>query len=67
MNIIPIHLFYKSDHEFELYNTNICKGHLEIYEKQKTIYILQVESILKKVDYIIQNKQKKNWKRFLKK
>jgi len=36
MNIIPIHLFYKPDHEFELYNTNICKGHLEIYEKQKT-------------------------------
>ena len=35
MNIIPIHLFYKPDHEFELYNTNICKGHLEIYEKQK--------------------------------
>ena len=35
MNILPIHLFYKPAHEFELYNTNICKGHLEIYKQQQ--------------------------------
>ena len=34
MNILPIHLFYKPAHEFELYNTNLCKGHLEIYKQQ---------------------------------
>jgi hypothetical protein len=35
MNVLPIHLFYKPDHEFELYNSDLCKGHKEIYEKQK--------------------------------
>lgn len=35
MSIEPIHLFYRPRHEFELYNTDICKGHKEVYEKQK--------------------------------
>ena len=34
MNILPIHLFYKPAHEFELYSTSLCKGHLEIYKQQ---------------------------------
>lgn len=36
MNILPTHLFYTPLHEFGLYSTSICKGHSEIYEKQKT-------------------------------
>ena len=35
MSILPIHLFYSPLHEFGLYSTNECKGHLEIYEAQK--------------------------------
>lgn len=35
MSLQPVHLFYKPDHEFGLYDTNLCTGHKEIYEKQK--------------------------------
>ena len=35
MSIEPVHLFYRPNHEFELYNTGICPGHKEIYEKQQ--------------------------------
>ena len=35
ISIEPVHLFYRPDHEFELYNPDICPGHKEIYEKQK--------------------------------
>ena len=36
MSVEPVHLFYKPAHEFGLYDTNVCKGHKETYEKQKT-------------------------------
>ena len=35
MTILPIHLFYNPAHEFGLYSTKECKGHLEINEAQK--------------------------------
>ena len=35
MNILPIHLFYRPAHEFELYSTDICPGHTEIYKAQE--------------------------------
>ena len=35
MNILPVHLFYTPLHEFGLYSTSVCKGHSDIYEKQK--------------------------------
>ena len=35
MNILPIHIFYNRKHEFGLYSTNECKGHLEINLAQK--------------------------------
>ena len=34
MNIMPIHLFYKPAHEFELYSSDICPGHKEINKAQ---------------------------------
>ena len=36
MSILPIHLFYNPAHEFGLYSTSQCKGHLEINLAQKT-------------------------------
>lgn len=35
MSLQPVHLFYKPDHEFGLYDSNLCMGHKDIYEKQK--------------------------------
>lgn len=35
MSVEPIHLFYKPDHEFQLYDSNLCKGHKELYEGRK--------------------------------
>ena len=35
MSVLPVHLFYKPDHEFQLYDTNLCLGHKEKYEEQK--------------------------------
>ena len=36
MSIEPIHLFYIPRHEFKLYDSQICKGHREKYEEQKS-------------------------------
>ena len=35
MSVQPVHLFYKPDHQFGLYDSNICIGHKAIYEAQK--------------------------------
>ena len=35
MSVQPVHLFYKPDHEFQLYDTNLCKGHKDLYEERK--------------------------------
>jgi hypothetical protein len=50
MSLQPIHLFYKPDHQFGLYDSNLCKGHKELYEKQK-----RRDEIVKFADYLLGN------------
>ena len=40
MSLEPVHLFYKPRHEFQLYDTDVCKGHKEKYEQQKNSKIV---------------------------
>ena len=35
ISVQPVHLFYKPDHEFQLYDTNLCLGHKSLYEERK--------------------------------
>ena len=54
MSVLPVHLFYKPDHEFQLYDTNLCKGHKEKYEEQKQRKAVKEfgDHLLEKFDFL---------------
>lgn len=53
MSIEPIHLFYKKNHELELYDTRYCLGHKERYEQ-----LQRREEILNLADNIMNDTNK---------
>ena len=56
MGIMPIHIFYEPDHDFKLYDSDICKGLIEKYEKQnnrKEIRDLVDELMKEKKDFFM--------------